>query len=313
MRALWVRCLVGAACCFLPSWAFAGAEAESAQAHPAAATAVPSRGDESQLTWRPEWRRFGWTNVAVLGASGAAIGAAFIVGPDRDSPSQWRWSVDEKVRSAVRADSSQMRHLAREGSDLSLGLNLAYAYLGDALIVATWQRRSPDVGLQLALINTQVLAVATAVQLWTANLASRERPYGRLCDTGDISPESSDCTSDYRYRSFYSGHTSTSFALAAATCTHHSYVPFFGGRNEWVPCAAGLTLAALTGAARMVADQHYVTDVIVGAAAGSAIGWLIPWLHYETGVGEDLGRGTGSALQVAVAPTPRGISVTGTF
>lgn len=40
-----------------------------------------------------------------------------------------------------------------------------------------------------------------------------------------------------------------------------------------------LTLAAMTGYARVKAGKHYPTDVIAAAAVGFAIGYLIPTLH----------------------------------
>jgi membrane-associated phospholipid phosphatase len=242
------------------------------------------KGGGEPVVWQPGWRRFGWIDAALIGAGAGAAGLALIVGPDRDSPRAWRNSFDEEIRAAILPDSRSTRQLVRHLSDVSLGLNLVYAYVGDAWLNAAWYRASPDVAWQLSLINTQVLALATGVQLWTANLASRERPYGRECG-GAIDGSSSDCTSDYRYRSFYSGHTSFSFALASATCTHHAYLPLTPGSGGWLPCAGTLTLAAFTGVARMVGDQHYATDVLAGAVMGSAIGWFIPFLYYAGGSG----------------------------
>lgn len=243
-----------------------------------------SRGRGEPLVWQPGWRRFGWIDATLVGVGAGAAGLALIVGPDRESPRAWKNAFDEQVRAWILPESRSTRQFVRHLSDVTLGLNLAYAYVGDAWLNAAWYRASPDVGWQLALIDSQVLALTTGFQLWTANLASRERPYGRECGA-TIDAGSSDCTSDYRYRSFFSGHTSFSFALASATCTHHAHLPLTPGRGGWVPCAGTLTLAALTGVARMVGDQHYATDVLVGAFAGSAIGWFVPFLYYAGGSG----------------------------
>ncbi|MDB4987793.1 MAG: hypothetical protein JWN04_2971, partial [Myxococcaceae bacterium] len=43
--------------------------------------------------------------------------------------------------------------------------------------------------------------------------------------------------------------------------------------------ALGVPLAALTGYLRLAADKHYFTDVLTGALVGSAVGFLVPWLH----------------------------------
>jgi membrane-associated phospholipid phosphatase len=65
---------------------------------------------------------------------------------------------------------------------------------------------------------------------------------------------------------------------------------------RWAPViwAVGLLGAATVGYLRIAADQHYFTDVLVGAVAGSSIGFAVPYgLH----------RGP-SAL--AVSPVPGG-------
>jgi membrane-associated phospholipid phosphatase len=67
-------------------------------------------------------------------------------------------------------------------------------------------------------------------------------------------------------------------------------------RYRWAPViwGVGLVSAAAVGYLRIAADQHYFTDVLVGAAAGSAIGFAIPYgLH----------RGAGT---LAVSPLPDG-------
>lgn len=38
-------------------------------------------------------------------------------------------------------------------------------------------------------------------------------------------------------------------------------------------------LATTTAALRVAADKHFITDVLTGAAVGSALGLLIPYLH----------------------------------
>ena len=67
-------------------------------------------------------------------------------------------------------------------------------------------------------------------------------------------------------------------------------------RYRWtgVIWAVGLAGAATVGYLRIAADQHYFTDVLVGAAAGSAIGFAVPYGFH---------RGAGA---LAVSPLPGG-------
>lgn len=73
--------------------------------------------------------------------------------------------------------------------------------------------------------------------------------------------------------SFFSGHSSGAFSLvfALARVNHDRHDP----ATKWV-WAAGVPLATATGYLRIAADKHYATDVLVGAAAGAALGWSVP-------------------------------------
>jgi membrane-associated phospholipid phosphatase len=52
-------------------------------------------------------------------------------------------------------------------------------------------------------------------------------------------------------------------------------------RSRWVApvWVIGMTLASTTAIARVAAGKHFWTDILVGAAVGSATGVAIPALH----------------------------------
>jgi membrane-associated phospholipid phosphatase len=99
----------------------------------------------------------------------------------------------------------------------------------------------------------------------------------------------------------WSGHTALSFAVAASAGT----IASMRGRGEapWV-WATGLTAAAAVGWFRIGADEHHLTDVLAGAAVGTAIGIAAPRLLHRSR--EDPG-----GASVALVPLPLGIA--GTF
>lgn len=79
--------------------------------------------------------------------------------------------------------------------------------------------------------------------------------------------------------SFVSGHTTLAFSLSTSTIwtvyrRHGSASPF-----TWVSFGVCTAVATLVGAGRVMAGKHFPTDVITGAAVGSAVGTLIPSLH----------------------------------
>ena len=79
-------------------------------------------------------------------------------------------------------------------------------------------------------------------------------------------------------QSFYSGHTTTAFSLGtAATITFWRRHP--RAKARWVVAGVYLALASATGVLRIAAGQHFPTDVIAGAAAGTVIGSAVPLLH----------------------------------
>lgn len=85
--------------------------------------------------------------------------------------------------------------------------------------------------------------------------------------------------------SFFSGHTTNAFAGAVFfATTYGAYFP----DSELKPFVWGgsLFLASIVGYLRIEAGKHFRTDILAGAAIGSAIGYLIPRLHRRAGNSE---------------------------
>jgi membrane-associated phospholipid phosphatase len=98
------------------------------------------------------------------------------------------------------------------------------------------------------------------------------------------------------YRSFYSGHTST--AAAALTAAAFTARQRYGERGwPWLVAAAVVSSVAVE---RVAAGRHFPTDVVAGAAAGTAIGLGVPWLHLRS-----------PALQLV--PRPGGLGLAARF
>ena len=83
--------------------------------------------------------------------------------------------------------------------------------------------------------------------------------------------------------SFYSGHTSLAFSVAAAAGTVSTMRGYEAAPWVW---AGGMALAAGVGYLRVAGDAHWATDVVAGAAMGGLIGFAVPWfLHRPAGAG----------------------------
>lgn len=262
-----------------------------------------------RITWQPGMRRFETGDWISTGAAVATLIGLTILGPNEDNATRGGILFDEEGRDFLRAPSEPGRRVAREISDVLLITTVSYPFLVDSLLVAAWLRDSPDVAIQLALINAQTLMITAGLQTISNIVSSRERPFGRTCG-GELSEDSRMCDSQNRFRSFFSGHTSQAFAAAANSCMNHAYLPLYGeGAEKWIPCVLGMGMATATGMLRIVGDQHYATDVLTGAVVGSLSGFLIPWLLHYRGGGLEETEGP----HVLVAPMPLGVGVVGSF
>jgi hypothetical protein len=255
------------------------------------------------LVWNPAWPKFR-TGEWVATGLGAGLLLASRVVPSRGV--QWRGGIlfDEDARDVLRVGGTNGRRWARDASDVGLVVNESWPYF-DAFVVAAWYRQSPEVAWQQGLITAEVLAVTAGMQAVVSTLAGRERPYGRRCGEPGFPDDSRDCDSRDRHLSFYSGHSSQSFAAAAVKCMHHAYTPLYGGgaADSWA-CAGAFAIAATTALMRVGTDVHYTSDVTLGALLGTGTGLLLPWLlHYRYGAPTD---GPPRGWSFTLIPTGRG-------
>lgn len=79
-------------------------------------------------------------------------------------------------------------------------------------------------------------------------------------------------------KSWPSGHSTLSFA--GATFSSYVFSKYFPD-SPWRFAVIGGTYAVAftTAGLRMASGNHFLTDVLTGAALGTAIGFLVPWLH----------------------------------
>jgi membrane-associated phospholipid phosphatase len=273
------------------------------------ATGLPHRHEGTQLKWDPGFNRMDLPEM-IVSATAAGITLATAIAPPLKTGWQGGNSFDDAIRNTLRASSFQARLDARDASDVGLAFITTFPILVDSLLVAYWYRGSNDVALQMGLIDIEALTIAGAVQ-GTANFfAGRERPYGQGCGT-QIPNDTVDCQSTSRYRSFFSGHSTLSFTSASLICAHHLALHLFESEADAVACASGYLAAATIATLRVVGDVHYASDVLTGAAVGTAIGLGLPLLHHYKRESPDPGAHAG--LQMHVVPSLAGATLVGTF
>ena len=268
-----------------------------------------TRGGET-LHWNPQWRHTdGWDYTLTAIAASSTLFTAIV----KPLPPSIHGNIlfDESARK-LRFDSYNQRMAARELSDVLLSLSVTGPFLIDAMVVAWWYRGNKAVAKEMAIIDLETLAVTAAVQGLSTTLTGRGRPYVQTCGT-DLPSNSLDCQTFGQNRSFFSGHTSLSFASASLVCMHHLNMDLFEGPTDELACISSYAAAAATGVLRIASDQHYASDVITGAVLGTGIGLGLPYLlHYRKRSPAPAGE-TERAFHIQLVPTVTGASAVGTF
>jgi membrane-associated phospholipid phosphatase len=130
---------------------------------------------------------------------------------------------------------------------------------------------------ELGLHGLEALAVGGGVTYALKGLIGRARPYKDVKDPRNFGLWRGFTSHDYR--SFPSGHTVMAFAAAAAvTGTTDKWWP----NTTWYLGPALFGGAALAGVSRMYNNQHWASDVVVGAAIGTFAGIKVMRYHTET-------------------------------
>ena len=236
---------------------------------------------KTDVYWHDEWPRFSMFEL-LLSASVTARNAD--IGSHLDGPRGALIDfevpiLDHGARDLLRGSGPSQRAGAKRLSDVGFRVMVLVPYVVDVGFGALVLHQNPDVALQLALIDFEVFTLAGMTQLLGSRLTGRLRP--SLHDTG-CAPDG--CGKGDAYRSFLSGHAMASFAGAGLICVHHEMIPLFGGgAPDTLACAWGITAASLVGTMRIVADEHWASDVMLGAAAGWGFGYYLPkLLHFHT-------------------------------
>lgn len=264
--------------------------AEPALAEPALGQVAPAA---PRVAWRDGWPRFHATEAIVTGAMLLPIAGALLLYPRPGDNLRGGFLFDDAVRDALVLDERSARAQAASYSNLPyLGL-LAFPFVVDTALVTAGIHGAGDVALQMFAINLQSFAISGAIALSFQKMG-RVRPSERGCATDP--GYASKCDNRVALnQSFMSGHTAIAMTGAGLTCAHHRHLPLYGGGwPDAAICALALAAASTTGVLRVMSDDHYASDVLLGVGVGLASGWLLPeWLHYGGGAEPGASRSGG--------------------
>ena len=144
-------------------------------------------------------------------------------------------------------------------------------------------------GAEDLLIVTEAVAVTLVLMQVAKFTTARTRP--------DAWAGSGSVTANSRM-SFFAGHSAVAFAVAASG----TQVLRLRGRTGWGWFAAATFVgSAASGWFRVASDNHWLTDVVAGAAIGTAVGFALPGLV--------LHPATAHAPAVTLAPAAGGVAL----
>jgi membrane-associated phospholipid phosphatase len=231
-------------------------------------------------------------DAALTAVAVAAWGTSELAKPAL-APRRCRLCEPGRLDAAARARAvSASPDRAARASDV-LAFALVPAGVAAHQLLAARNAGDADAGLTDLLVVAEAASFSAVLNQLVKYTVGRERPFVhyRNFRDADRRPDPDD------HLSFYSGHTTLAFAIATAAGTVSDLRGYDGA--PWV-FGAGLAAAASVGWLRMAADRHYLTDVLAGAVAGTAIGVAVPRLLHGR-EREPGGAGASAPLQLGLA------------
>jgi membrane-associated phospholipid phosphatase len=224
----------------------------------------------------PPELRYDWKVDGAVTATALVFWGGTELLKSRLGPATCRWcqvdAFDASVRDALVWSDTSSANLA---SNIGAYAVVPLVGLGLTALAAEHDGRQLDIAGN-SLVIAEAVALTGALSQIVKFAAGRERPFVHAlpADEKPLTARPAD-----NNVSFYSNHTSFAFALATASGTVASMRKYRLAPIVW---AAGLVSAAAVGYLRMAADRHYFTDVLAGAAAGSAVGFAVPYLFHRS-------------------------------
>jgi membrane-associated phospholipid phosphatase len=272
--------------------------------------AEPAEKAGAASLWRDEYPQF--SALEGFLTSSSMLGIAIFLAMDEPKEAKWVGGIlfDDAARDAFRLKDRDARRTAWRVGDITYWASPIVPYAIDGVIVALLARDDPKLAMNMMLVTTEAASYAGFLSFLSNKLALRERPDTTACKAAN-KEAAARCDLGGETEGFYSGHTTIAAAAAGAVCAHHAYVPLWGHPAlDGLACALTTTSAAVTATTRVMADRHYLTDVIIGFGVGYGLGYMVPTLaHYAVP-----GSST-AALRVSptVAGGDAGLTVFGTF
>jgi membrane-associated phospholipid phosphatase len=274
---------------------------------------ISACADPTSVQWSDAWPRVRlWEVTAAL---------ALTVGDTEFEervplPSHATWNnpilFDTWARNLLRGRTAAIQSFASTSTDIMYKAGSLVPFVVDDYFAAASVHQNADLAWQLAVIDLQSFGIAGLVSLTAEHSVGRARPYTLSCDANGKVLDAQGhvmqtCGTGNDFRSFYSGHATATATTAGLVCVHHQHLPLFGGGfADLAPCLVMIGVSVATGVLRVVYDEHWASDVVVGWADGVLSGYLLPsLLHFGFGGGRPVGELRSGSLDMVPTLLPR--------
>jgi membrane-associated phospholipid phosphatase len=246
--------------------------------------------DPDDVEWSLDWPR--------VKVAEAVAALAFTIGDTEFEdhvplPNHASWTqpilFDTWARNTFRGRTAAIQSFASTSTNIMFEAGSLVPLVVDDYFAAAGLHQNADVAWQLAVIDFNAFGLAGLVSLGAEHAVGRARPYTLSCENGVVRDSEGHtlqtCGGGNDFRSFYSGHASATATTAGLVCVHHQHLPLFGGGfADLAPCLAMIAVSAATGVLRLVYDEHWASDVMVGWFDGFVSGYVLPSLmHFGFG------------------------------
>lgn len=213
--------------------------------------------------------------------------------------------VDRAARNALKWENTR---LAASISDAIGFLGLPAASFGTLIASAGAEDTVGNTPLDMLLVGESMM-LSGLLNQGVKLIAGRERPFVHALPDEEKSKTRHPTDNNL---SFYSGHSSFTFSIAAASSTIASLRGYRLAPLVWATTG---TLAATTAYLRIAADKHYLSDVLTGVTVGAIIGIAVPLVFHGRRATESPTTGSlGSSLaRESVMPQPMMTTIGGSF
>ncbi|MEO5970793.1 MAG: phosphatase PAP2 family protein [Bdellovibrionia bacterium] len=220
---------------------------------------------------------------------GGFLGGALLTNGTAFAPfGNWRGGIlfDDSVRNGLKGPTLSAREQASHLSDIGLVGLLSAPIILNAGILSNLTYSDPTGAWRIIVISLQSYAFSVFLQRTTISIANRSRP-GQLECSQNNPGYYPDCGTAEGYNSFFSGHSAMAFTAAGLVCRHNESLNLIEDPlAQGLVCGGALAAATGVGLLRVVAERHYLSDVLVGGLVGFFSGYVLPTLMHRTESGK---------------------------